>query len=168
MIFRSPHKYLFILFAILLGTTAFARVRERTVALGFEAGSLIDVNLKYHRTEFIAWEFYASLYPNKWYITGYGWKAHITNLFESEPGIYFYYGPEAYLYIAEEGEHPFFGFAAGSSKFGATLLGSAGFSYFPDEIPFELYANMGLGLNSNPELKLLAKLVFGIRFKIAG
>lgn len=166
--FRSLRRYIFIIFALLLVNIASARVREKTVALGFEAGSLIDVNIKYHRTEFIAWEFYASLYPQKWYIAGYGWKAHITNLFESEPGIYFYYGPEVYLYIAEKGEHPFFGFAAGSSKFGAALLGSAGFSYFPDEIPLELYANIGLGLNSNPELKLLAKLVFGIRFKIAG
>ncbi len=154
--------FIFLLFVFSLH----ARVRDNLLSLGFDAGSLINLNASYHTGEYNSYEFYFAPNPEKWLLLGFGWKSHITNLFDFEPDINFYFGPEGYAYYIDH-DHPMQFRQDGDLGLGIMILGSAGFSYYPDEVPIEFFGNIGAGLDTNPELDLVLKFAFGLRFSIA-
>ena len=159
-------KYILIVLLLFFVFSMQARMRENTLTAGFELGTLMDINAKYHSSEYIAWEVFFSPNPDNWVLLGVGWKIHITNLFDFELDLNFVYGLEAHFFSITGGHHPLMGYEKDADELGVSLLASLGFTYFPDEIPFEFHTSIGPGITSTPSAKIFVHFVFGVRFHI--
>ena len=149
---------------LLISSTMFATIRTGRWGIGGEIGNIGALSANYYISDELSVEGFASLNQGDWYLLGGGYHRHFWGAFGWDENLAISYGGRGYLLYLESPKTPFLtDKLENKKKLGLIAAGLAGAQYFGDELPFEFYTHIGIGISFLPRIEIMPIATIGVR-----